>query len=381
MPDIVATSGNDLIDVINDSGTLNGSGAGTPIDNIRARNGDDIVTVTDSTLVGEIRLAAGADDLTVVGSSIGGTIRGGGGADTITVSHSSVFDIRGGADNDVVNFWNTSVSADIRGNAGTDSLNLPAGTMVVDSTFGSFTVVLAGAYSLSSGTFTLQSGAVVTYSTFEDGVGIPCFVRGAMIATARGLVRVETLQVGDRVRTQESGWQPVRWIGRRRVSAGALDADPKLWPVRIRAGALGPGLPTRDLWVSRQHRMLVRSKIAERMFGCGEVFVPAIKLVSLPGVDVEEPGAGVEYLHILLDRHEVIYANGCPTESLFTGPGALDALGAEAVAELHSILPALACARHAPVLAKPVPIGRQQKQLVARHAKNAKPILSACVGP
>ena len=380
MPDIVGTSGSDTIDVTNDSGTLNGSGAGTPIDNITARNGADFVTITDSTIIGNVTLAGGADDLTVHDSTIGGNVRGGGGNDVVSFAHSDINEFRGGSGNDTVDFWNTTVTVDIRGSGGTDTLNLPAGTIVVDSTFGTFTVVLAGSYSLSSGTFTLQSGAVVTNTTFENGTGIACFVRGTRIKVADGWAPIETLSVGDQVETQDNGLQTIRWIGRRKIGTAVIEDDPKLLPVRICAGALGQGLPSRDLRVSRQHRMLVRSKIAERMFGSGEVFLPAIKLTALPGVHVEEEAESVEYFHLLLDQHEVIYAEGCPTESLFTGPEALRSLGSETVQELHSIFPELACVGHSPTLAKPVPIGRQQKQLIARHAKNAKPILTATVG-
>ena len=61
------------------------------------------------------------------------------------------------------------------------------------------------------------------------------------------------------------------------VKNGTGRAYPKVQPVRILAGALGHGMPQRDLLVSRQHRMLVSSAICERMFGLEQVLVSAIK--------------------------------------------------------------------------------------------------------
>nr|AIA91314.1 CAZy families GT4 protein [uncultured Gluconobacter sp.] len=98
--------------------------------------------------------------------------------------------------------------------------------------------------------------------------------------------RIEDLRVGDLVLTKDDGPQPLRWISSRHVSAEMLAAHPNMRPIRIRAGALGEGLPLRDLIVSPQHRMLVRSKVAERMFGEEEVLVAAKHLLELDGVDV-----------------------------------------------------------------------------------------------
>ena len=98
----------------------------------------------------------------------------------------------------------------------------------------------------------------------------------------------------------------------------------KLWPVRICVGALGNGLPERDLLVSRQHRMLVSSRIALRMFGQADVLIPAIRLTALPGIAIDTNVTEVEYFHILLANHEVVFAEGAATESLYTGKGSDD---------------------------------------------------------
>ena len=104
---------------------------------------------------------------------------------------------------------------------------------------------------------------------------VPCFTSGTQIETPNGPRAVETLSVGDEVLTLDHGPQHIRWIGTRHLSRDDLIAKHKLLPVRIKAGALGNGLPHRDLLVSPQHRMLVRSAIAVRMFDAKEVLVPA----------------------------------------------------------------------------------------------------------
>jgi len=197
---------------------------------------------------------------------------------------------------------------------------------------------------------------------------VTCFTTGAMIATRDGEVKVENLEVGDHVLTRDHGAQPIRWIGRAdRIAVGNHT------PVRIAAGALGMDLPSRDLVVSQQHRMLVSSVIARRMAGAQEVLIPAKKLVGLPGIDYDQHMLSVTYYHLLLDRHEVIFAEGAPTESLMTGPMARRAIGCAAVAEIRDLFPELLLSASYP--ARIIPKGHQMRSLVARHSKNAKPLL------
>lgn len=203
---------------------------------------------------------------------------------------------------------------------------------------------------------------------------VVCFAGGTMIATPAGPRAVEDLCPGDAVCTR-NGAEPIAWIGSRRFAPDVLDHRPHLRPVRITAGALGNGLPTQDLLVSRQHRVLVSSKVAARMFGVNDVLIAAIKLTDLPGIFVEEQAVAVTYFHILLDAHEVVFANGTPTESLFTGPEGIRSLPQVSRDEIFAIFPALAHRDDAQPTACLVPSGKLQKQLVARHAKNQKPLL------
>ena len=203
-------------------------------------------------------------------------------------------------------------------------------------------------------------------------VGIPCFCRGTRILTVAGEVAVEELSVGDLVRTRDHGLQPVRWIGGRALDNIDLAVSPKLRPIRIAAGALGAGAPAQDLLVSPQHRVLVRSSIAQRMFGSDEVLVAARQLLSLDGVE-ELSVDTVEYFHILFDRHEIVISNGAETESLFTGPEAMKALGPQAREEIFALFPELRqdCAQ--PI--RPLIPGGKARQMVERHQRNGKDLV------
>jgi hypothetical protein len=205
---------------------------------------------------------------------------------------------------------------------------------------------------------------------------VPCFNRETLITTPSGPVSIENLRVGDAVLTLDRGAQPILWIGSRQLNTIELMVFPNLRPIRVAAGALGLGLPERDLLVSPQHRMLLRSVIAQRMFGSAEVFVPAKKLVGVPGITVDSDVQSVEYFHLLFDRHEVVFAEGAPTESLFTGPEALKGVGADARAEIAALFPSLELGKQSPALARDIPMtGYRMKQLVARHRKNKKSLL------
>ena len=114
------------------------------------------------------------------------------------------------------------------------------------------------------------------------------FAAGTQIMTPEGEVAVEALKVGDRVLTLDSDAQVIKLIGSKRMSWFDLIANPKLYPVRVRKNALGSGMPDRDLHVSPQHRILVRSKVAQRVLIDFEALVPAIKLVGHPGIEIDK---------------------------------------------------------------------------------------------
>lgn len=148
--------------------------------------------------------------------------------------------------------------------------------------------------------------------TAADGV-VPCFTPGTMVTTRSGKRAVETLQPGDMLLTRDRGFQPVVWRGMRRAILPADKGDAA--PVTIRAGALGPGQPERDMMVSPGHRMLSSDPDLLRSLGEPEALVEARALVGLPGIG--RPGLrSVGYVHVLMDKHEVILAENTWTESL-----------------------------------------------------------------
>ena len=222
-----------------------------------------------------------------------------------------------------------------------------------------------------------EAGQVVglLYIRSNNDPLVPCFLRGTMIETPQGPVAIEDLRVGAEVLTRDHGPQVLRWIGSVRLHPGLLAAVPQLRPIRIAAGALGKGVPSADLTVSPQHRVLVRSAIAQRMFGAPEVLVAAKQLVLLPGIDIAPDAGEVEYFHMLFDRHEIVISNGAETESLHTGPEALKSVGAAAAAEIFALFPELR-EDGARVPARVLTSGRRGRKLAMRHLQHGRPLLT-----
>lgn len=207
--------------------------------------------------------------------------------------------------------------------------------------------------------------------TVDNTTEVVCFASGTLIEVQGGhRVPVETLGRGDLVRTADHGLQPLKWVGMRQLDPSALASSPRLRPIRIKAGTLGIDKPFQDLVVSPQHRVLIRSKVADRMFGTPEVLVPARMLLSLKGIEIAEDLESVTYCHLLFERHEVIVANGLMAESLLTGPQALKALGAEARGEIFEIFPELAKGTPETMTARALAVGHRARRLLFRHAKN-----------
>ena len=165
-----------------------------------------------------------------------------------------------------------------------------------------------------------------------DSTNVMCFCRGTRIATARGQVPVEELEIGDRVITRDHGYQRIRWIG---STARVARAD--IAPIVIRAGVVQNA---RDLRVSPNHRLLMKGPMVEFFIGQSEVLVAAKHLVDDLRV-LRAPPGWVEYFHILFDHHELVLSEGCWTESFHPGRVGWSTLCAETRAEIVDLFPGL----------------------------------------
>ncbi len=169
---------------------------------------------------------------------------------------------------------------------------------------------------------------------FEDieEVILPCLVNGTLISTARGEVAIEDLGVGDKVWTEDNGFQVIRWIGSRTVEGTGDFA-----PIKFAAGAVGNA---REMRVSPQHRMVVSSANNELLFDHPEVLIPAKHLINGRTV-VQEECAEVTYFHMLFDQHEIILAEGAPVESFYPGSIGASAFEDDSRDELRELFPEL----------------------------------------
>jgi len=174
-----------------------------------------------------------------------------------------------------------------------------------------------------------------------DAGGIICFTPGTRISTENGAQPIETLREGDRVQTRDNGLQEIVWIGSRRMSGARMYVMPELRPIRIATGALGIERPDQELLVSPEHRMLVRGPTARALFNTPEVLVPARRLVNGNTIRVDLNVREVTYVHLLLNDHQILWANSVETESFHPANAALSSLGDGDRARLLAYFPGL----------------------------------------
>ncbi|WP_296707698.1 Hint domain-containing protein [Rhodoblastus sp.] len=302
-------------------------------------------TLTNSgTIIGSVDLGGGDDFFNIfTGSSITGTIEGGAGNDTLNLEGSGSGEIGNLADIETVNllgghwtldsetmqkvvfasgaqdltlasslFADGAFAATISGFGTDDRLDLQGETGLTSVVLGANNVL-----TLTGGgqTLTLQLDPSADYSasTFaqaDDGHGgtlvenVICFYPGTRIATPAGDVPVEALAAGDLVLTSEGEAAPVRWMGRQTVSTRFSDPL-RVLPIRICAGALGEGLPVRDLLVSPDHALLI-----------DRVLVHAGALVNDVSIIRERNVPEIfTYWHIELADHALVRAEGVAAET------------------------------------------------------------------
>ncbi|WP_425045778.1 Hint domain-containing protein [Primorskyibacter sp. S87] len=295
-------------------------------DNIRGQAGNDTVFGD----AGDDTLRGNAGDDSIEGGTGADQVRGGGGADTIIAAQGD--DIRGGGGDDYIRLADLAeagtagISITGNENGETDGDTLDFGGVADLSTLN----LTVDQPDEKSGTVELYDGTLVTFDNIEN---IICFTPGTLIQTAGGSRPVEDLQPGDLIVTRDSGLQPLRWVGSRTVQA-----EGRFAPIRVGTSLLdGAEAP---LLVSPQHRLLWSGSRAQLLFGDREVLVAARHLLDHPAVSQLE-GGEVTYLHLMFDRHEIVYANGAATESFYPGGQALGALSDPGREEMFALFPEL----------------------------------------
>ncbi|MEL7282529.1 MAG: Hint domain-containing protein [Pseudomonadota bacterium] len=220
-----------------------------------------------------------------------------------------------------------------------------------------------------SSTFVTTQGPLLT-----NQLGPPCFLPGTQITTPMGYKRVEEIVVGEPVTVFDCDALPVVFVRRREISVEQLQRNPRHAPIHVPAGAISPAPNSKDLYVSPQHRMLIRSKIAGRMFGANEVLAPAAQLVGFNGIQRVKTDSPLTYFHILLSKHSIIEANGILTESLFLGRNTIRDLQR---AEMRAIQKALKPSEiYAMSPARTFVGGKKLKRLLERHQRNQMQLCS-----
>ncbi len=186
--------------------------------------------------------------------------------------------------------------------------------MVVDSSGTVLTTPISGSVYLT-GNYTGERLVTSPGNVYNEDFGthtgtlltlesVACYCPGTLIETDRGDVAVEALAIGDTVVTASGQRRPIRWIGRRSYGGAFAANNPDILPVLFRAGSLGEGLPRRDLWVSPLHAMFVDGAL-----------IPARLLANGVSIVQAERVEQVEYVHVELDSHDLLLAEGAPSES------------------------------------------------------------------
>lgn len=172
--------------------------------------------------------------------------------------------------------------------------------------------------------------------------GVICFTPGTRIRTEDGYRLIQDLCPGDKILTKDNGPQEIVWTGHRRMTGARLHAMPHLRPIRFKSGAFGIGRPDQDLIVSPQHRMLVRGAAAQALFYSDEVLVKAEDLLNDSSVVTDHLLREVTYVHVMLERHNIVWANGLETESFHPANCALDTIEESQRQSLIEMMPNIA---------------------------------------
>ena len=206
---------------------------------------------------------------------------------------------------------------------------LPTGQTISLNADGTVNILGDGGSENFNFTYTIDDGTNTDIGIVNVS-SIPSFVAGTLIATELGQRNVESLELGDLIMTKDDGLQPLRWKGQRTVAA-----EDDFAPIRICANTFGQH---DDLMVSPEHRVLIRDNLAKLLFGEQEVLVSAKELVNDRSV-TRCVGGEVTYVHLMFDRHQVVYSAGLATESFLLGPQTTKVFERKVIDEICTLFP------------------------------------------
>lgn len=291
-------------------------------DTVYASDGDDKLYGED----GDDRLYGEQGSDTLDGGTGGDRLSGGGGTDR--------FVFKDGYGNDTITDFNEgSEIVDVSSSGITSFSDIQS--RLSDDGSGDAVLTLDDGSKL---TFWDVSSSDLSASNFNI-TGPVCFSAGTLILTPEGERPVERLCVGDRVVTADNGPQALRWIGKQTFAFGPAPHDHK--PILIKAGSLGPGRPRRDLRVSPQHSILLRGLRPSANPHPLEYLAPAKGLVRLNGVRQMHGARRVTYYSLLLDRHQILFAEGHPAESFYPAGEGLRLMGCKLRRQVENLYPAI----------------------------------------
>lgn len=163
------------------------------------------------------------------------------------------------------------------------------------------------------------------------------------VRTPCGARHVANLRPGDLVVTRDRGLQPVRLVWTRTVTEADMAADPSLAPVCLRARAIGPMMPQRDLLVAGDHRLLIPGYRLTDQPDTAAALIPAREIAGTSDAAFVDRARGeMTFYNLVFDSHEVFAANGLPVESFLITEATLDVAPPDARARVMAAFPGLA---------------------------------------
>ena len=263
-----------------------------------------VILTASSTYTGGSTIDAGTLDIAAGASAGSGPITFG--ATTATLQIDSALANGGTFANTIADFTDAHDIIDLTalsdvGNNASTSFNRLNDVLTVTGTSSAVKFQLASADYAATNWMATNNGSNGTEVFLGNA---PCYRSGTRIMTDRGEVAVEALRIGDLVHAVLSETLVrIIWVGQRTVDCAGHPKPLQVWPVRIAAGAFGPGRPHTDLFLSPDHAVYVE-----------DVLIPIRYLINGSTI-AQVPTDHVRYYHIELPQHDVVLAQGLPTES------------------------------------------------------------------